>query len=137
MLIPPTFSDIAVTEKLNELQALTYASRAEMRRAHAELDRCLVARRDRHGAEYPLDERVRLLHLDVLTADALATEHQKAHARVKHDLQVSERRRIKLECALSAARRINEILDTAHALGRFVDRLKTQTPVRLIRGGRR
>ena len=95
----------------NELRAEVHALRAQMERAHAALDKCLIARRDPHRAAYELAERIELLHMDVITADALANEHQLVHARVAHDLRVSERRRVKLEIALAAMRRVNWLLD--------------------------
>ena len=112
MLSTPTPLDI---ERANELRAELWARRAEMQRAHAELDRLAIPTRDQFREPYDLPARIERMQIEFAEMGAMAEQYRRNYLHLLDEHRAVERRRVKLEHALSIMRRVNYVLDAISA----------------------
>ena len=94
----------SVTEHLNETRAALHLAQVEAERAHAELDRLGVPRRDAYGHTYSLAERCVMLRFEMEWRTLLQMELEHLNRALTLGYEASERRRRVLEAANTANR---------------------------------
>jgi hypothetical protein len=79
----------------------------------------MIPRRDQFKAVYDLPSRIQLFQLHIADAQAAAEEYRRQYLHTLKDLRASEHRRVKVEVALAAMRRLNHIIDLIARLSRI------------------
>lgn len=120
----PATANPLEAEKQNELRAMLYAQRVELARVHDALDKLAIPRRDKFGESYDLPARLERIKIDLAECDAIAQQARLDYLTTAARLRESERRRVKLEHALSVMRHINTVLDFLTAVRRAFARTR-------------